>query len=281
MPSASVQDALQQDDMLHVRILQTDALVITERWASADVCSSYWRLYLNHEDGAWVELDVGSHRLIPGAVHLIPSWVRFTCRNRNPVRHFYVHFELLGLPGAVVREVFPRPLLVGLTPPQIAAGYELGHRVGTLGASGATNPDLRCAVKALIFASLGHAFAHLAPGAQQRCRQFMAGNQPLAPILQFIEDHLPDALPNALLARVAGLAEDHFIRRFREQVGQTPAQYVQERRLAAAAQRLRFTTEPIDQVAEACGFLNRHYLTRIFTRRLGLGPAAYRKQEHV
>ncbi len=275
MPGASAPDLLLHDDVLHVRILQTDALVITERWASTDVCSSYWRLYLNHEEGAWVELINGRHQLLPDVVHLIPSWVRFTCRNRHPVRHFYVHFDVLGLPGALVRELFPRPLLVGLTPSQITSGYELGQRIA---ASGADAPDLRCLVKALVFSALGQAFSCLPASAVQRCAQLVVGNQPLASTLRYIEDHLPDPMPNARLARLAGLAEDHFIRRFREQVGQTPAQYVQERRLAAAAQRLRFTAESIDRVAETCGFPNRHYMTRIFTRRLGMGPAAYRKQ---
>jgi len=77
------------------------------------------------------------------------------------------------------------------------------------------------------------------------------------------------------------MSEDHFIRRFRECVGQSPAQYIQEQRVARAAQRLVFTTESIDAIAAATGFANRFYFSRVFTRHMGTSPAAYRNAPRV
>ena len=73
------------------------------------------------------------------------------------------------------------------------------------------------------------------------------------------------------------MSEDHFGRLFRKSVGSTPAQYVLERRIAAVTQALLFTNDSIDQIANRLGFANRHHLTRMFTRRMGVPPAAYRR----
>jgi len=49
----------------------------------------------------------------------------------------------------------------------------------------------------------------------------------------------------------------------------------------AAAQRLLLTNDPIEGIAEACGFANRFYFSRVFARRMGAAPAAYRRAGRV
>lgn len=61
----------------------------------------------------------------------------------------------------------------------------------------------------------------------------------------------------------------------------TPARYVVERRIAAATQELVFTQDSIERVAARLGFANRYHLTRVFTRRMGIPPAAYRRKARV
>ena len=52
---------------------------------------------------------------------------------------------------------------------------------------------------------------------------------------------------------------------------------MQEQRLEVATQRLLFTEESIEQIAVETGFNNRFYLSRVFTRKIGIPPADYRK----
>ncbi|MDW8343295.1 MAG: AraC family transcriptional regulator [Verrucomicrobiae bacterium] len=88
-------------------------------------------------------------------------------------------------------------------------------------------------------------------------------------------------MTNAYLATLCHCSEDHFIRLFRRTLGQPPAQYILERRIAAATQRLAFGDESIEQIAETLGFANRYHFTRMFTRCIGVGPATYRQQVRV
>jgi transcriptional regulator GlxA family with amidase domain len=100
----------------------------------------------------------------------------------------------------------------------------------------------------------------------------------VAAALQLIEDHLGEDLPNDRLAAACGLGRDRFPARFRADTGQSPAQYVLDRRLAVAAERLLTGDEPIDGIAAACGFPNRFYFTRRFSQRFGIAPAAFRRR---
>ena len=78
------------------------------------------------------------------------------------------------------------------------------------------------------------------------------------------------------VAAAVGLSPGHLRALFRTTLGQTPAAWLRERRVAAAAERLMSTDEPIDALATACGFADRFHFSRVFARLLGCGPAAYR-----
>jgi transcriptional regulator GlxA family with amidase domain len=67
-----------------------------------------------------------------------------------------------------------------------------------------------------------------------------------------------------------------FLRAFKKATGQTPHQYGLRVRLDHAAMLLLHSDHSIEQIAEACGFCDRHAFTRQFTRRRGSGPAAFR-----
>ncbi len=66
-------------------------------------------------------------------------------------------------------------------------------------------------------------------------------------------------------------------RLFRDEVGMTPAAWVESTRIAAARRLLESGHAP-KQVAGECGFADDDTLRRAFTRHLGVTPAEYRKQ---
>lgn len=275
---AAPSQPLLDDDLLHIRVLVAECLEIDRGWDARDVRSPYWRFYVNSRDGASVTLADGIHPLRGGWIHLIPAWVRFSCRNRERITHLYAHFDPLGLPGALVRELFPRPLSFAPRPALAEATTALAAALAERSLNG---PALLCQVKSVIYEALALGFAGLPAERLERLAGLAGGRDPLAPALQHIDDHLGEPLANAALARICGLSVDHFIRRFRAHVGQTPAQYVLERRVARAAQRLLFTNEPIEAIAESGGFPDRFYFSRVFARRMGMGPAAYRRNGKV
>jgi AraC family transcriptional activator FtrA len=100
----------------------------------------------------------------------------------------------------------------------------------------------------------------------------------LAPMMQWAESHLDKALRIEDLAQRALMSPRTFARRFREQTGTTPHQWLMHQRLLLAQRRLEKTSETIEQVAEAAGLQTAATLRQYFSRVLGTTPSAYRRQ---
>lgn len=84
----------------------------------------------------------------------------------------------------------------------------------------------------------------------------------------------------ANLARRMDVSPRHFTRLFREEVGMTPAAWVEIARIDVARKRLEDGAEPPKQVAVDCGFADADTFRRAFSRQLGVTPAEYRKRNH-
>jgi transcriptional regulator GlxA family with amidase domain len=79
-----------------------------------------------------------------------------------------------------------------------------------------------------------------------------------------------------VLAESAAMSVRHFARVFTEEVGLTPARYVEKVRVEAARRQLEETDDTLPVVATACGFGSEETLRRAFHRQLGVPPDAYR-----
>lgn len=86
---------------------------------------------------------------------------------------------------------------------------------------------------------------------------------------------------SAQVAREFSVSQGHFRRVVRKLAGVSPYRFTLERRLDAAALRLRGSKEPIKTLAPACGFNDLNQFTRLFAARYHLPPAAYRRANRV
>jgi AraC family transcriptional regulator len=77
---------------------------------------------------------------------------------------------------------------------------------------------------------------------------------------------------------VAHLSPNHLLRTFRQVFGQSPHQYLTNLRLEHARQLLTTTDQPVGDICVAVGFTSLASFTRLFRRRYGRPPAAYRRQ---
>jgi transcriptional regulator GlxA family with amidase domain len=84
--------------------------------------------------------------------------------------------------------------------------------------------------------------------------------------------------PVASMARVSGLPERTFARRFQKAVGMTPLDYVHALRLEEAKKLLETTDETLDKLAERVGYEDATFFSRLFRRKVGLAPAQYRRR---
>jgi transcriptional regulator GlxA family with amidase domain len=80
------------------------------------------------------------------------------------------------------------------------------------------------------------------------------------------------------LAAAAAMSVRHFARVFTDEVGETPARFVERVRVEAARTELETTTDTLDRIAVRCGLGTAETLRRVFQRRLAVSPDAYRRR---
>jgi len=106
----------------------------------------------------------------------------------------------------------------------------------------------------------------------------MANRDPVRDLQTWILDHpAADHSIEALAARVA-MSPRHFARVFREEVGQSPARFVECVRVEAARRALEESRRSVEEVAEFVGFGTGETMRRAFLRQIGVGPSAYRER---
>ncbi len=81
-------------------------------------------------------------------------------------------------------------------------------------------------------------------------------------------------VPN--LCEIAGMSERSFIRKFQQETGDTPGNYVVSARVETARLFLAETRLPLKAVAGRCGFGSVAAMRRAFMLRLGVHPRQYR-----
>jgi len=263
-------------DHMHIRLFTVDALTLgAGRWNTRDVQSPYWRFYQNRDDGGHLDLPDGSQLpLIAGRIYFVPAGVRFSCGNARLFRHFYVHFDVIGLPRLTMRALFDGPVA-------LEADSEFESRITDFAQEVAASLTLdvagQCRAKGLIYEGFARYLNALPDALRERGLRRAEALEPVAPAIEHIEAHLGERLAVPALAALCCQSPDHFARRFRGCVGQAPGAYVQERRIARAAQMLLFSDESLDEIALCCGLGNRNYLTRVFAHAMEMPPAAYRR----
>ena len=95
-------------------------------------------------------------------------------------------------------------------------------------------------------------------------------------VIDYVEEHYRSALEISELARIAGLSESQFRKRFMKLFKISPLKFITRIRVQTAAKLLLSSDAPIADIALKCGFCDQSYLTRQFSSFFGMTPKKYR-----
>jgi transcriptional regulator GlxA family with amidase domain len=100
----------------------------------------------------------------------------------------------------------------------------------------------------------------------------------LAPLLEWMLSNLDQPIDVTSLAKRASMTPRTFARRFRDQTGTTPIQWLLKSRVRRAQELLETTSASVDQVAVAVGFDSQVTFRARFRSVVGLTPSSYRRR---
>jgi AraC family transcriptional regulator len=95
--------------------------------------------------------------------------------------------------------------------------------------------------------------------------------------LAYIDERISGPITVEEMASELNLSRFYFARLFRNSVGQSPGQYILDRRLERAKRLLETKKLSLSEVANTCGFSSQSHFSATFYLRTGCPPSRYRQ----
>ena len=97
----------------------------------------------------------------------------------------------------------------------------------------------------------------------------------------WLSGHFSVANPIEQAARLSGIPERSFKRRFKSATGHAPIDYVQRLRVEEAKRRLERTRAPVDEIGWNVGYEDPAFFRRLFKRITGVTAGPYRRKFNI
>lgn len=106
----------------------------------------------------------------------------------------------------------------------------------------------------------------------------LASTNRLAYIIDFIKNNLHEPMSIGMLSEKACMSESHFFKKFKDEIGQTPVEFINNLRIERAITLLQNPNKKIKEIFLECGFENRSYFNRLFKKIKKVSPSQYQSK---
>ena len=235
-------------------------------WNYSKVFSPFWRLYYDLKAGHKVvfadrEIVLGPDRLV-----LIPDHQLFQTIGTEPRPKFWQAFSYACQPAP--GQAFPIEL------PVTTSEKRLIHDLICL----LNTPRVQLDRHRVYHHSL--ALLHLALGRPEISWQ-TAKSQSMVSVIRHIQQNYASPLYIEKLARIAGMSETSFRRKFQASRGVSPSRFIAQVRIREAAHLLATSALDMSPIAERTGLPNAAYMSRAFKQITGESPAKFRRNSRL
>ena len=112
----------------------------------------------------------------------------------------------------------------------------------------------------------------------ERKRRNDTGSERVKKMMLYIREHYGEKISLSDIASSAGISDRECLRCFQNNLNTTPFTYLLRYRCHAAAERLRYSADPVTEIAYSCGFSGPSYFGKIFRQEMDCSPSEYRSR---
>lgn len=279
-----------QVEQMHPLVLNVGLAVHNADWNWENVNSPFTRLYYVTEGSAQIELPDGIYTLSPKHMYFIPAFTIHTNICKSNFVHYYLHIYEDHYSDNDWLDHWKFPVEIEATDLDLALFKRLceinPHM--TLQKSDPTTYDNNPTLMQNLIKNRQRAFCDKVESRgivfQLLSRFFKQGQSKIemednriAKTVLYIRKHLNEAIELEKLAEISCLSKDHFIRLFKKELGTTPLQYINQKKIEKA-QLLLITEElAVKEIAFQLAFDDYSYFNRLFKKTTGVTPQEYRR----
>lgn len=279
-----------QVEQMHPLVLNVGLAVHNADWNWKNVNSPFTRLYYVTEGSAQIELPDGIYTLSPKHMYFIPAFTIHTNICKSNFVHYYLHIYEDHYSDNDWLDHWKFPVEIEATDLDLALFKRLceinPHM--TLQKSDPTTYDNNPTLMQNLIKNRQRAFCDKVESRgivfQLLSRFFKQGQSKIemednriAKTVLYIRKHLNEAIELEKLAEISCLSKDHFIRLFKKELGTTPLQYINQKKIEKA-QLLLITEElAVKEIAFQLAFDDYSYFNRLFKKTAGVTPQEYRR----
>jgi len=261
-------------------------------WEFNDLSLPFWRLYYNSIEGAKVCFKNKVVELNAEKVILIPPYTPFSTslkpikteslsgnriasveeligiREMGMVDHLFIHFNL----GFQHDHLFPFIFEFNVDNQTQILLDEIRFSIIEM------YSDLPFKLMLQIYSLI----LMLVSKIPEECWKEKTTDNRVLKVINFIDINFKKPLSNEIFAEKVAMSPNSFLRLFKATTGFTLKQYLQNKRIEKAILMMHHNQyAAIEQIAEECGFSDRHHFSKVFKRIVKVAPAQYRKTQTI
>lgn len=261
-------------------------------WNWKNVRSPFARLYYVSEGGAQVQIGGDLHSLTPRHLYFIPAFTEHNYVCSAAFAHYYIHIYEDQKNGSGILDDYDFPIEVNAhdtdlslikrlceinpflkLPESNPVAYD-NHPtlVSNLRLNQQRPLHDKMESRGILYILMSRFFKYATPKEEvldSRIHQ----------TIKHIRRHLDQRINIETLADKACMSEDHYIRVFKRETGDTPNAYIAKRKIENAELALITTDLPIKAIAENLGYEDCSYFNRLFKKITGITPQSYRDNQ--
>lgn len=275
---------------LKVKLLNAAKSELDTRWNYHDLTSPFSRIYLITSGEGSIYPNNQKIRLEPGFLYLIPGYVPCSYTCPESLTQYYLHFTAELADQLNIFDIYPFQFKAVASKKDtelfdrlLEINPETGLRVvdpAVYQAKSWLNKTAENSSVALLIETKGiilqllSRFLHVE---KPEDVQKINATSRFKDILSFIRNNIDKNISINELSAKTQMSNDHFTRSFKKEIGTTPLEYINQKRIEKAQLLLVVTSFTVNEILVKTGFNSASYFCRIFKTITGQAPLDYRK----
>ena len=259
-------------------------------WNFENVNSPFTRIYYVTKGEGKVRVGNETYTLTPGHLYIIPTFMEHSDICTGLFEHYYVHFYEEHSLGRSIIDSMTFPFEIEATSMDLILFQNLCEHNQAMKLK-FSDPKVYDNKRSMIectnfnrsrplhdrMESMGILFQLLGRFLKEAKPKIMANDQRVADALEYIEENFVEINAVSQLAQRVCMSCDHLIRLFKSEVGETPMQYIINKKMTAAKMMIASESKPIKEIAYSLGYDDIAYFNRTFKKHTDCTPSQYRK----